>query len=100
MRVKRTKNEIKLYLPWKTLGWDGRKHQVTLTISWGHTQQEEQWAFAEKLMAERKRQEEERKNNRKEKLERGGIRYCKGHKKPNAFTDDKCNLCGGKQPSR
>lgn len=88
---------MKIYLPWKRKGYDGKKYQATLEITYDHTQKEEIFKFAEVLRRRRSEAWEQRAVNKQIKEEKGGVRYCKGHKKKFEFKDDRCTLCGGRQ---
>ena len=46
---------MKIYLPWKIIGWDGRKHRSKLEITYTHTQQEELRRASEQNRTKKKR---------------------------------------------
>lgn len=86
---------MKIYLPWKREGHDGRTHQATLEFTYGHSQHEDvENAYRSRLLAERTLLQK----NLEEKKLKSGLRKCLEHKPyKGAIYDDKgqCSICKG-----
>lgn len=85
---------VKIYLPWKTKGHDGRYYKATLDIVYSNTQIEELNSRADSLAKEKNEFVEIIKHKR----EKAGLRNCPGHKFPKVPTyseEGQCSICGG-----
>lgn len=85
---------MEIKLPWKKLGWDGKKHRAKLTILYWHTQQEE---IMEAMIKNQALKAQENETNFNKQRANKSLRKCRGHKKKHPVYDEKgqCSICGG-----
>jgi hypothetical protein len=85
---------MRIKLPWKKLGWDGKKHKAQLVIYLETTQQEE---LMSAMRENQSKQAKEKETNFNKQLSNKSLRKCRGHKKKFPVYDDKgqCSICGG-----
>lgn len=81
---------MKIRLPWKKTGHDGRKYSATFSINveYGTTQTEElftrMFTFSRRGIV-----------SKLKKRSKSGLKKCPGHKKQSTYTEDgKCLTCG------
>ena len=83
---------MKIRLPWKREGHDGKMYSAKLEIDYGHFQNEEIWLRAGELEKERNYQHT---TARFKKRKRSGLKKCPGHEFPSTYDrDGKCSTCG------
>ena len=79
---------MRILLPWKKLGHDGKPHRAKLTIDYDTTQDEEIFDFVPIKDINQERREEKKKKS--------GLRKCPGHKHGAGYDKDgRCYICKG-----